>query len=252
VQTDIHFWSYLSQFFLEWEMFQTKVVGKIKTHILCSVTFFRKSCRLWDNGEKCPEEGQGHRRQYGACALHAGYLRLQIHTLALRNTHLLFPTTMVAWTRLDVHCLCCNVFRSRAMAAVLYRVLSTRILQCTEMWQRFRTGCWEWQFDLSCKKWENRNSFATNFALHKILFGWNDGRRGVWGIAREMPFTDLLGRVCFEVCIRNVKRFHKMVPVCWSDNRLLAVQKFCLVTLIHCLFQHRTAKPPHYHRICIQ
>jgi hypothetical protein len=42
----------LAQFFLEWEMFRTKVVEKIKTHILCSVISFRKSCRLWDNGEK--------------------------------------------------------------------------------------------------------------------------------------------------------------------------------------------------------
>jgi hypothetical protein len=33
-------------------MFQTKVVEKIKTHILCSITFFRKSCRLRDNVEK--------------------------------------------------------------------------------------------------------------------------------------------------------------------------------------------------------
>jgi len=33
-------------------MFQTKIVEKIKTHILCSVTFARKSCRLWDNVEK--------------------------------------------------------------------------------------------------------------------------------------------------------------------------------------------------------
>jgi hypothetical protein len=33
-------------------MFQTKVVEKIKTHILCSITFSRKSCRLWDNVEK--------------------------------------------------------------------------------------------------------------------------------------------------------------------------------------------------------
>jgi len=25
-----------------------------KKHILCSITFFRKSCRLWDNvGKKC-------------------------------------------------------------------------------------------------------------------------------------------------------------------------------------------------------
>jgi len=30
-------------------MFQTKVVQKIKTHILFSVTFSLKSCRLWEN-----------------------------------------------------------------------------------------------------------------------------------------------------------------------------------------------------------
>jgi len=29
-----------------------KFVEKIKTHILCSVTFLWKSCRLWDNVEK--------------------------------------------------------------------------------------------------------------------------------------------------------------------------------------------------------
>jgi len=40
VKTNVHFWSYLTQFFLEWEMFQTKAVDKIKIHILFSVTFF--------------------------------------------------------------------------------------------------------------------------------------------------------------------------------------------------------------------
>jgi len=29
-----------------------KFSGKIKTHVLCSVIFFRKSCRLLDNVEK--------------------------------------------------------------------------------------------------------------------------------------------------------------------------------------------------------
>ena len=33
-------------------MFQTKVVEKIKTHILCSVTVFRKLYRLLENAEK--------------------------------------------------------------------------------------------------------------------------------------------------------------------------------------------------------
>ena len=57
-QTDIEFWSHLAQFCLEWEMYQTKVEDKIKTHILCLVNFFRKSCRLWDNVEKYCGAGQ--------------------------------------------------------------------------------------------------------------------------------------------------------------------------------------------------
>ena len=54
MKTNVHFLSYLALFFLEWETFQTKAVQKIKTHILCAVTFFvpRKSYRLWDNMEK--------------------------------------------------------------------------------------------------------------------------------------------------------------------------------------------------------
>ena len=55
----VHSWSHLAQFFLEWEMFQTKVVEKIETHILCSVIIFRKSCRLWDNaGENMAQRGR--------------------------------------------------------------------------------------------------------------------------------------------------------------------------------------------------
>ena len=38
VKTHVHL-RYLAELFLEWEMFQTKVVGKIKTHILCSIMF---------------------------------------------------------------------------------------------------------------------------------------------------------------------------------------------------------------------
>jgi len=32
-------------------MFQTKFVEEIKTHVLCSMLFFRKSCRLRNNLE---------------------------------------------------------------------------------------------------------------------------------------------------------------------------------------------------------
>jgi hypothetical protein len=51
-KTNVYFLQYLAHFSLECEMFQTKFVEKIKTHIVCSVIIFRKSCRLWENVEK--------------------------------------------------------------------------------------------------------------------------------------------------------------------------------------------------------
>jgi len=59
-------------------MFQTKFVEKIKTHILWSMTlfFFRESCVLGDSVEKYVTAVQAT-DENGACALRAGYLKLQ-------------------------------------------------------------------------------------------------------------------------------------------------------------------------------
>jgi hypothetical protein len=77
-------------------MFQTNVVEKIKTHILCSVTFFRKSCRLWDNVEKHGRARQAIdnriRRMRFACWL----------TLRICNTYCFSSATVVSRTRLSV------------------------------------------------------------------------------------------------------------------------------------------------------
>jgi hypothetical protein len=58
-----------------------KAVQKIQTHILCSVTIFfsknRAVCKIkWKN----VVQSGNQKWQYGARALHAGYLRLQTHT----------------------------------------------------------------------------------------------------------------------------------------------------------------------------
>jgi hypothetical protein len=39
MKANVNLWSYLAQFSLEWEIFQTKVVEEIKVHILCSKIF---------------------------------------------------------------------------------------------------------------------------------------------------------------------------------------------------------------------
>jgi hypothetical protein len=39
MKTHVHLWYYLAQFSLEWQMFQTKVLEKTKTHFLLSNIF---------------------------------------------------------------------------------------------------------------------------------------------------------------------------------------------------------------------
>jgi hypothetical protein len=109
-----HFLSYLAQFFLEWEIVQNKAVEKIKTHILCSVTLFRKSCRLWDNVEKyCrAEQATDDNMAHAHCMLDTqGYK----HTHRICNTYCFSTATVVAGTRLNVtlyvHCLSCYMLK---------------------------------------------------------------------------------------------------------------------------------------------
>ena len=52
MKTYMHFWSYLTQFFLGWKMLKANIAETIKTHILWWKTILRKSCRLWENVEK--------------------------------------------------------------------------------------------------------------------------------------------------------------------------------------------------------
>jgi hypothetical protein len=53
VKTNIHVWSHVAQFFLEWEMFQKIIYKKSKPYFMFDkLFFFLKSCRLWDNVEK--------------------------------------------------------------------------------------------------------------------------------------------------------------------------------------------------------
>jgi hypothetical protein len=60
MNTDVHLWSHLTEFFLEWEILHINVAQKIRTLILCSMTFSRKLCHLWENVEKYGMSRAGH------------------------------------------------------------------------------------------------------------------------------------------------------------------------------------------------
>jgi hypothetical protein len=85
--TNIHFWSYLAQFFLEWD-FADEVVEKIKMHISCSVTFFRKSCRLRDNVENYGIAWQA--TDDNIAHAHCCCISKAINTLRICNTYYYF------------------------------------------------------------------------------------------------------------------------------------------------------------------
>ena len=107
MKTFSHLWQHLAESSLEWEMFQIKVVEKIRTHILCSIIFARKLYRLWDNVEKCG--GASQAAEYGACAQAHVWAPPPTHTHTQKYVVLIaFPRQQ--WFRkrvitLYVHCL---------------------------------------------------------------------------------------------------------------------------------------------------
>jgi hypothetical protein len=99
-KTFSHLWQYVAEFFLERKVFQTKLTEKMKTHILCSITFFRKSCPLCDNVEKYGAAREVTddniiRHMHFACCIskatrprtHAPRARARAHTHAHTHTH---------------------------------------------------------------------------------------------------------------------------------------------------------------------
>ena len=93
-------WSYLSDVFLKWEILLTKVIEKIKTHILLSITFpeFRAACEImWKNMVQLARPQMTIK--YSACAWHVRWIKATDTLTALRNTACFSTVKMVTWTR---------------------------------------------------------------------------------------------------------------------------------------------------------
>jgi hypothetical protein len=70
MKTNVHLWLYLAEFFVEWEIFQTEIVGEDQNTHFVFGNFFRESCRLWDNVEKMLQSPAGPRWQYNRVRAH--------------------------------------------------------------------------------------------------------------------------------------------------------------------------------------
>jgi hypothetical protein len=136
LKTNINLWSYLAHFFLEWEMFRTKVVEEIKTHILSSTTFFLNHT-VYETRCKNIVQPEGPQmtiwRMRIACRIaKATHTKPHTHTLRMYNTYCFSTATMVARTRLSValyvHCLYCSLCNWHIEVSALKQVLICRFL----------------------------------------------------------------------------------------------------------------------------
>jgi hypothetical protein len=75
-----HLWQYFCEFFLQREIFRTKLVEKSK-QILCSTIFSPENPNLYETMWKAVVQQDRPQMaiQYGAFAFHAGWLRPQTH-----------------------------------------------------------------------------------------------------------------------------------------------------------------------------
>jgi len=80
METNIHFLSYLAEFFLEWEIFATNVVEKIETSILSPVTFEIKNHAIYETAWKSMVEP--YRTQVTKCRM-----RIACWIPKAKNTH---------------------------------------------------------------------------------------------------------------------------------------------------------------------
>ena len=101
MKTNIHFFlSYLAHFFLEWKMFQTKVVQK--NHILCLITFFL-NCAIYEVVWK--DTGELGRQQRTMWCMH-----IACWILKATNTHsdyvILIAFLLQQWLHISTPLLC--------------------------------------------------------------------------------------------------------------------------------------------------
>ena len=105
----IRLWTYLAHFFLEWEMFQTEGVGKIRTHILCSTIYiyiYFENRAVY--GKTWKNIVQPDRPQITTWRMRIAYwIPKTTNTFRICNTYRFYSAAVVARMLLYVHCVSC-------------------------------------------------------------------------------------------------------------------------------------------------
>jgi hypothetical protein len=145
-------------------MYQTNFVQKIKTHILCCVTFSRKSCRLWDKVERYGTAGQATddsiiRRMRTAC-----WITKATNTHSEYVIFIDFPRQLISTQT----CLECYIMRT---LPVWYKRRARYLLSKRNVRVRKQGHCFMWQFASIFVQTALRNDRQRS-AHHSSTFPW--------------------------------------------------------------------------------
>ena len=113
LKTDIQFWAYLAQFFLEKKLFQAKVVKRSKHTFYAQYRIFWKPYRLCDKVEIIVEQGRPH--------LTIRRMRIACWIAKARNTHSEYVILIAFPLQRRLHERA-SMLRYCTLLALLYRV----------------------------------------------------------------------------------------------------------------------------------
>ena len=153
-----------------------KVVEKIKTHILCSVTFFRQSCSLWDNVEKCggvrgaTNDVTIWRIGVGCWIIKATYMHAHAHTCVTGYPHVRTHARthkyilLIAFARQQW-------FAKAPQFYVIPYVVCFIITETEGVYCAVRTGPWNKQIMFRCLSGNQSLSYVQIlYRLHALMF----------------------------------------------------------------------------------
>ena len=189
MKTSSLLWQYRAEFFWKWEMFQTEVVEKIRTHILYSAAFlFRKSCRLWANVENMVEleTSQAMRRMRVAC-----WISMATHAQA----HVRAPCTHTYTQK----CVILIAFPLQQWSHVRTSVLSYTYIACLVF--RIAASLADGSGEFSRRKRRHTPNFELltlegNLALVPLLDSLCESKETHVLFARDCPRYTVLDKAC--------------------------------------------------------
>jgi hypothetical protein len=132
MKTFSHLWKYLAKFLSEWGVFLTKVIEKIKTHILCSVTLFSKIAQFMRKCRKICWRLKGHKWRHNMA--HVGDWRAT-------NDVTIWRMLETEGTQMTSHYGACWRLKGHKWRHNMAHVGDWRAINDVTIW-RMRVACW--------------------------------------------------------------------------------------------------------------